>query len=66
MENALYRVEISNRGGVVKSWQLKKYKDDAKPQRVLDVVHPEAAAAQINCNQARLVCGRLPNSPLPG
>ena len=44
VENALYRVEISNRGGVVKSWQLKKYKDDAKPQRVLDVVHPEAAA----------------------
>ncbi len=43
IENALYRVEISNRGGVVKSWQLKKYKDDSKPQRVLDVVHPEAA-----------------------
>jgi YidC/Oxa1 family membrane protein insertase len=44
VENALYRVEISNRGGVVKSWQLKKYKDDAKPPRVLDVVHPLAAA----------------------
>ena len=44
VENALYRVEISNRGGVVKSWQLKKYTDDAKPPRVLDVVHPEAAA----------------------
>jgi YidC/Oxa1 family membrane protein insertase len=44
VENALYRVEISNRGGVVKSWQLKKYKDDAKPPRILDVVHPEAAA----------------------
>jgi YidC/Oxa1 family membrane protein insertase len=44
VENALYRVEISNRGGVVKSWQLKKYMDDSKPQRVLDVVHLEAAA----------------------
>ncbi|MGB8474635.1 MAG: membrane protein insertase YidC [Candidatus Acidiferrum sp.] len=44
VENALYRVEISNRGGVVKSWQLKKYKDDAKPPRVLDVVHPLASA----------------------
>jgi YidC/Oxa1 family membrane protein insertase len=44
VENGLYRVEISNRGGVVKSWQLKKYMDDSKPQRVLDVVHPEAAA----------------------
>ncbi|HUC53618.1 MAG TPA: membrane protein insertase YidC [Candidatus Cybelea sp.] len=43
VENSLYRVEISNRGGVVKSWQLKKYKDDSKPPRVLDVVHPEAS-----------------------
>ena len=43
IENDLYRVEISNRGAVVKSWQLKKYQDDAKPRRVLDVVHPEAA-----------------------
>jgi YidC/Oxa1 family membrane protein insertase len=43
VENTLYRVEISNRGGVVKSWQLKKYKDDSKPQQVLDVVHKEAA-----------------------
>src|SRR5271168_4520758 len=43
IENDLYRVEISNRGAVVKSWQLKKYMDDAKPPRVLDVVHPKAA-----------------------
>jgi YidC/Oxa1 family membrane protein insertase len=43
VENDLYRVEFSNRGAVVKSWQLKNYKDDAKPPRVLDVVHPEAA-----------------------
>jgi YidC/Oxa1 family membrane protein insertase len=44
VENALYRVEFSNRGAVVKSWQLKKYKDDAKPQRTLDLVHPASAA----------------------
>jgi YidC/Oxa1 family membrane protein insertase len=44
VENALYRVEIANRGAVVRSWQLKKYKDDAKPQRTLDLVHPETAA----------------------
>jgi YidC/Oxa1 family membrane protein insertase len=44
VENELYHVEISNRGGVVKSWQLKKYMDDSKPQKALDVVHPEAAA----------------------
>lgn len=43
VENTLYRVEFSNRGAVVKSWQLKEYKDDAKPRRVLDVVHPEAS-----------------------
>jgi YidC/Oxa1 family membrane protein insertase len=43
VENSLYRVEISNHGAVVKSWQLKNYKDDAKPQRVLDVVHPDAS-----------------------
>jgi hypothetical protein len=36
-------VEISNRGAVIKSWQLNKYMDDNKPPRVLDVVHPEAA-----------------------
>jgi len=44
VENALYRVEFSNRGAVIKSWQLKKYKDDSKPQKILDLVHPKAAA----------------------
>jgi len=43
IQSDLYRVEISNRGALVKSWQLNKYMDDNKPQRVLDVVHPEAA-----------------------
>jgi len=43
VENDLYRVEFSNRGGVVKSWQLKHYMDDSKPPRILDLVHPEAA-----------------------
>ena len=43
VENDLYRVEFSNRGAVVKSWQLKKYADDAKPPRILDLVHPDAA-----------------------
>jgi YidC/Oxa1 family membrane protein insertase len=43
VENALYRVEFSNRGAVVKSWQLKNYRDDSKPQKTLDVVHPQAA-----------------------
>jgi YidC/Oxa1 family membrane protein insertase len=43
VENDLYRVEFSNHGAVVRSWQLKKYLDDSKPQKVLDVVHAEAA-----------------------
>jgi YidC/Oxa1 family membrane protein insertase len=43
VQDDLYRVEISNRGAVIKSWQLSKYKDDNKPQRVLDVVHPDAS-----------------------
>jgi YidC/Oxa1 family membrane protein insertase len=43
VQSDLYRVEISNRGAVVKSWQLSKYTDDNKPPRVLDVVHPEAS-----------------------
>jgi YidC/Oxa1 family membrane protein insertase len=43
VENDLYRVEFSNRGAVVKSWQLKHYLDDSKPPRILDVVHQEAA-----------------------
>jgi len=43
IQSDLYRIEISNRGAVVKSWQLSKYTDDNKPRRVLDVVHPEAS-----------------------
>lgn len=43
VENDLYRVKFSNRGGVVKSWELKKYKDDSKPPRVLDLVHSQAS-----------------------
>jgi YidC/Oxa1 family membrane protein insertase len=38
-------VELSNRGAVVRSWQLRKYSDDHKPPRTLDVVHPDAAQA---------------------
>jgi YidC/Oxa1 family membrane protein insertase len=43
IESDLYHVEISNRGGVVRSWQLKKFTDDSKPPRTLDLVHPAAA-----------------------
>ena len=41
VENELYRIVFSNRGALVKSWVLKKYKDDSgKP---LDLVNQEAA-----------------------
>jgi YidC/Oxa1 family membrane protein insertase len=43
IESDLYHVEISNRGGMVRSWQLKKFTDDHKPPRTLDLVHPDAA-----------------------
>jgi YidC/Oxa1 family membrane protein insertase len=42
VENELYRITFSNRGGQAVSWILKKYKDDAgKP---LDLVNSKAAA----------------------
>jgi YidC/Oxa1 family membrane protein insertase len=41
VENELYRITFSNRGGQVTSWILKQYKDtDHKP---LDLVHGQAA-----------------------
>jgi YidC/Oxa1 family membrane protein insertase len=48
IESDLYHVEISNRGGVVRSWQLKRFTDDHKPPRILDLVHAEAAQASGN------------------
>jgi YidC/Oxa1 family membrane protein insertase len=42
VENELYRITFSNRGGQAVSWILKKYKDDdGKP---LDLVNPKTAA----------------------
>ena len=42
VENELYRISFSNRGGQVKSWVLKKFNDDSgKP---LDLVNNAAAA----------------------
>jgi YidC/Oxa1 family membrane protein insertase len=43
IDSDLYRVEISNRGAVVRSWQLKQFTDDNKPPRTLDLVHADAA-----------------------
>ena len=43
IESDLYHVQISNRGAVVRSWQLTRFTDDHSPPRTLDLVHPEAA-----------------------
>jgi len=43
IESPLYHIELSNRGGVVRTWTLKKYFDDQKPPRPLDLVNPSAA-----------------------
>src|SRR5580698_6251839 len=43
IESPLYIVEFSNRGGVARSWKLKKYSDDQKPPHLLDLVNTAAA-----------------------
>jgi YidC/Oxa1 family membrane protein insertase len=43
VESALYRVELSNHGGVVRSWKLKKYFDDQKTPQPLDLVNSDVA-----------------------
>jgi YidC/Oxa1 family membrane protein insertase len=43
VENELYKITFSNRGGQAVSWILKKYKDDDGKQP-LDLVNPKAAA----------------------
>jgi len=47
VESGLYRVELSNRGGVARSWTLEKYHDNEKPPKPLDLVNT-AAAKQLN------------------
>jgi YidC/Oxa1 family membrane protein insertase len=42
VENELYRITFTNRGAAVKSWVLKKYKDDAQT-KPLDLVNQDAA-----------------------
>ncbi len=43
VESDLYRVTLSNRGGVVRSWQLKKFTDAHTPPRTLDIVNADLA-----------------------
>ena len=41
VESALYRVELSNRGASVRSWELTTYREETG--KTLDLVHPAAA-----------------------
>ena len=43
VESLLNRVQISNRGGVIRSWQLKKYLTDQKPPHPQDVVNADSS-----------------------
>ena len=43
IDSTVFHVELSNRGGVVHSWKLKKYLDEETPPRPLDLVNPDAA-----------------------
>ncbi len=43
VESDLYHVELSNRGAVVRSWQLRKYLDEHNPPRTLDLVNTDAS-----------------------
>ncbi len=43
VESPLYHVELSNRGAVVRSWELKKYFDDQTPPHPLDLVASSAS-----------------------
>jgi len=43
IDSSLYHVQISNRGGVVRSWKLKKYLDDQTPSHPLELVNQDAA-----------------------
>jgi YidC/Oxa1 family membrane protein insertase len=43
VQSPLSHVELSNRGGVVKTWELKKYFDDQKPPHPLDLVNDSVA-----------------------
>lgn len=43
VESPLYRVSLSNRGGVVQSWKLNDYLNDQKPPTALDLVDQDSA-----------------------
>lgn len=45
IESDVYRVVLSNRGAVARSWQLTKFTDEHTPPRTLDLVQSDASQA---------------------
>ncbi len=43
IESDIYRVVLSNRGAVARSWQLSKFTDERTPPRTLDLVQSDAS-----------------------
>ena len=43
VDSSLYHVELSNRGGVIRSWKLTRYLNDEKPPKPLDLVNPDTS-----------------------
>lgn len=43
VESGLYRVELSNRGAVARSWRMNHYEDSETPPKPLELVHADAA-----------------------
>jgi YidC/Oxa1 family membrane protein insertase len=43
VESTLYSVQLSNHGGVVRSWKLKKYFNDQQPPQPLDLVNQDSS-----------------------
>ncbi len=43
IDSPIYQVELSNQGGVVRSWRLKKYLNESKPAKPLDLVNAESS-----------------------
>ncbi len=43
VQSPLYRIELSNRGGLVRSWKLTKYLNDQTPPQPLDLVNQDVS-----------------------
>ncbi|NTU42804.1 MAG: DUF4390 domain-containing protein [Nitrospirales bacterium] len=54
VETSLYRAVWTNKGGVLKSWKLKRFKKELKSQEELELVPVLAGATEISAVQVRI------------